>query len=131
MRKYLFEFKDDGKEDNDYEIDYATKEHTKYVDYVYFQDPDQSDCEEFAYEASKFLLARGFHPFTVNGLVYIKWQINYKDPDYNEEYLVSLKGNNYASCAQFKDGKWFDILGIEIDKEIIEAWADLPIAVHK
>ena len=130
MRKYLFEFKDNGKED-DYDRDYTTKEHTKYVDCVYYRDVDESDCEEFTREARQFLFARGFHPWTVGGLTYIKWQGNYKDPDYNEEYLVSLRDNEYASCAQFKDGKWFDILGIEIDKETIDAWADLPIGVHK
>lgn len=132
MRKYLFEFKDNGKEDNDYEIDYCAKEHTKYVDYVYFQDTDESDCEEFAREARQFLLARGYAPFTANGLVYINWNsMKFRNPEYNEEYLVTLKDNEYAICAQFVDGQWFNINGDEIDKEAIETWADLPIAVHK
>ena len=126
MRKYTFEFKDNGRDEYGAE---DFKDHTKFVDYVYLN-TDESDCEEFTREARQFLLARGFSPFTVNGLVYIDWHF-FGEPEYNDEYLVTLKGKEYAVCAQFKDGKWFDILGIEIDKDIIETWTDLPIGVHK
>ena len=126
MRKYVFEFKDNGRDEYDRE---DFKDRTKFVDYVYLN-TDESDCEEFAREARQFLLARGYSPFNVNGLVYLNWKFGI-EPEYNEEYLVTLKGQEYATCAQFIDGQWFDINGNEINKEAIETWADLPIAVHR
>lgn len=128
MRKYVFEFKDNGRDEYDRE---DFKDRTRFVDYVYLN-ADESDCEEFAREARQFLLARGYASFTADGLVYINWNsIKFGNPEYNEEYLVTLKDNEYAICAQFVDGQWFNINGDEIDKEAIETWAELPVAVHK
>ena len=125
MRKYTFEFKDNGIDEYGKE---DFKDHTKFVDYIYI-DTDESDCEEFAREAKQFLLARGFSPFNADGLVYLNWK--FPEPEYNGEYLVTLKDEEYATCAQYIDGQWFDIHGNEIKKEIVEAWADIPEGAHR
>lgn len=127
MRKYTFEFKDDGIDEYGRE---DFKDHTKYVDYVYIQDSEEPEPEEFAREARQFLLARGFSSFTVGGLVYINWQW-FGEPEYNDEFLVSLKGHEYASAARWEDGKWYDLNGKVINPDTIDTWADMPIGVHR
>lgn len=126
MRKYTFEFKDNGRDEYGAE---DFKDHTKFVDYVYLN-ADESDCEEFAREARQFLLARGYSPFTVNGLVYINWQWS-GEPEYNDDFLVSLKGHEYASVAHWEDNEWYDSNGNVIDPNTIDTWAELPIGVHR
>ena len=127
MRRYLFEFKDDGIDEYGRE---DFKDRTKYVDYIYIRDSEESEPEEFAREARQFLLARGFSPFTVNGLVYINWQWS-GEPEYNDEFLVSLKGCEYASVARWEDGEWYDFDNNVINPEAIDTWAEMPIGVHR
>lgn len=116
MRKYVFKFRDYDLEDDGY------KDHVKYVDKLEpIYEVGRTDLEEFVEEAQKFLLARGFHPDSVSGVVYLDWKnIKYKNPDYNEEYLVTLKDKEYTTVARYEDGKW------NIDENLIEAWAEMP-----
>lgn len=126
MRKYLFEFKDDSIDSED-RSDF--KDRTKFIDYVYIN-TEESDPEEFAREARQFLLARGFSPFTANGLVYINWRWS-GEPDFNDEYLVTLKDSEYATAARWKNGTWYDSKDNIIDPDTIDTWAEIPIGVHR
>ena len=72
-------------------------------------------------EFKKWMLSRGFYSDSISsGIVYLKWN-TYKDPDYNDQFLVTIKGQDYATVATFCDGKW------DIPKNnVIEAWAEMP-----
>ena len=113
MRKYTFKFKNTDDED--------FPEKNKYVNrFNSYYESGYTDIDEAVDEFKKWMLSRGFHRDTISsGIVFLKWN-TYKDPDYNDEFLVTLKGQDYATVATFTDGEW------SIPKKNIEAWAEMP-----
>jgi hypothetical protein len=113
MRKYVFKFKDTDDED--------FPEKNTFIDcFNPYREGGYTDIDESLDEFKKWMLARGFHKDAItNGVVYLHWN-SIKDPDYNDEFLVTVKGKDYATIATFNDGEW------SIPKEKIEAWAEVP-----
>ena len=118
MRTYLFEYKND--DDPDY------PEHTKFYDeFNSYLEEGEGDIDEFAREARQFLSARGYSPFNVTGLVYIRWRYGV-NPNYNDEYLLTIKGSEYSTVDYWEDDHWKNHSADEVI-----AWADVPIGVTK
>lgn len=116
MRKYKFEFKS-----ND---DPEFPEHVKFNDkFNSYLDDGETDLDEFVREAKRFMVARGFHRHNVDGIIYLHWNF-YGKPDYTDEYLVTLKKQEYATVAKYNINE-----GWNIDEEDIIAWAEMPIGV--
>ena len=117
MRKYMFEFKSD--DDPDF------PEHVKFTNkFESYLEEGETDIDEFVREARHFMLARGFHRHSVDGIVFLNWRF-WDEPEYTGEFLVILKGEEYSTTAKYdlNEDKW------NIDKDNIIAWAEMPIGV--
>lgn len=129
MRRYLFEFQDNGKDEYGNPGDF--KSHTKYEDWVQpVYEEGRTDLDEFQEEAVKFLLAMGFGSFNARGLVYLHWRFGI-NPDYEDYYLVTFKDEEYARVARWKDSEWYDLDGNIIDSDTIDTWAEMPEGMHR
>lgn len=115
MRTYKFEYKND--DDPDF------PEHTKYYNkFESYQDVYENDISEFVDEAVHFMLARGFSSSISSSIQYIHWFTKHNKPEYTDEFLVTLKGSEYASVARYnvEDDTW------DVNEEEIVSWADMP-----
>ena len=116
MRTYKFSYKSNDDEDFPEKIKYSNTFNS-------YLDKGETNLDEFASEARKFLMACGYLPSTTCGLVYLKWNKTKFDhvPEYDDEYLVKLKGNSYATADKWVDGKWE-----KHSNDEVEAWAEMP-----
>lgn len=129
MRRYLFEFQDNGKDE--YGNPGEFKSHTKYEDWVQpYYEEGRTDLNEFTEEAVKFLHAMGYGSFNAKGLVYLRWRYGIV-PDYEDIYLVTMKGDEYATAAMWKNENWYSFDGKKIDKDRIDTWAEMPEGTHR
>ena len=115
MRTYKFYYK--NTDDPDFPINVKFKDKFK----SYLED-NETDLNELAREVRYFIKAQGYDEGRASGMVFINWHLmKYKDPEYDDIYLISLKDHEYAEVDNWINDHWE-----HHNKEDVEAWADMP-----